>query len=408
MYQLVRNVVDAVWQAPGVPDRTPIPRRLRRKLWIAWAAGLVITGFTFGMFSATYFPLSEENHIEAAAGLPVSLLQTLPLLWAARAPLVAWRVMLVGMAVAVFVPVSSGWPWAPGACIAFALVLFYLSYVHERRLVVGATAVSVGVIWLPGALVSQMDPVIALLALAVFTVPPVLGDSIRARRTAELSLAVSEEERRGETMRRAVLEERSRIARELHDIVAHHMSVIAVQAEAAPYRMPDLPEQAVQTFGTIRVAAKEALTETRRVVGLLRSTDAAAERAPQPHLARIEELIGEARGAGMAVGFRVDGSPAPVPAGVGLSAFRIVQESLSNARRHAPGAWVQVHVGYDESEISLLIKNGSSRSPVEREEGREPGHGLLGMRERVTLLGGSLSAEPDADGGFTVRAVLPL
>ncbi|MEV5828507.1 histidine kinase [Spirillospora sp. NPDC052242] len=214
-----------------------------------------------------------------------------------------------------------------------------------------------------------------------------------------------------ERQRRALLEERARIARELHDVVAHHMSVVAVQAEAAPYRVPDVPDELARSFTVIRENALEAIDELHRVLGLLREGDGpaagpAADAAPQPTLDGLDGLVDGLRATGLAVELRVSGRrPATTPA-LEVSAYRIVQEALSNVLRHAPGAAAQVVVAHRPDRVELTIDNGPpARAP--QPPPRRTGHGILGMRERAAMLGGELAARPRPDGGFTVTAVLP-
>jgi signal transduction histidine kinase len=205
--------------------------------------------------------------------------------------------------------------------------------------------------------------------------------------------------------RNAVLTERARIARELHDVVAHHMSLIAVQAETAPYRLPAAEAEAVRgEFAALSAAAREALTEMRKLLGVLRS-DSPAELIPQPRLEDLPGLVDVARRAGASVTLRMPERHGPLLPSVGLTAYRIVQESLSNAGRHAPGAAVSVLVETEPLAVRLKIRN--EPSAAERPRANGTGHGLAGMRERVALLGGSLEAGPEPDGGFAVRAVLP-
>jgi len=207
-----------------------------------------------------------------------------------------------------------------------------------------------------------------------------------------------------------VLEERARIARELHDVVAHHMSLVAVRAETAPYRLAGLDDAVRGEFGSLSETAREALSDMRRLLGVLRY-DQPAGRSPQPRLSDLPELIETSRKAGVPV--RLAAPPAlEVPSGVGVCAYRIVQESLSNAGRHAPGAAVTVTVDHDVDAVLLRVANGPAE-PVDLVEigagpAPGPGHGLTGMRERVALLGGSLSAGPSPDGGFVVSALLPI
>lgn len=227
----------------------------------------------------------------------------------------------------------------------------------------------------------------------------------------------------GERSQRTLLEERARIARELHDVVAHHMSVIAIQAEAAPYRVSDPPEELARSFSTIRENAVEALTELRRVLGVLRSDSDDLggldhRDAPQPTLARLGELVDNVRAAGLTVETVVTGTPRGLPAGVELSAFRIVQEALSNVLRHAPGSEVRIEIGYVLTGVGVTVRNGPPPEhavPVPAPPGTQPGgplgpsggHGLLGMRERAHMTGGELTAEVTPDGGYEVVAFLP-
>ncbi|MBE1537642.1 sensor histidine kinase [Actinomadura algeriensis] len=209
-----------------------------------------------------------------------------------------------------------------------------------------------------------------------------------------------------ERQRRALLEERARIARELHDVVAHHMSVVAVQAEAAPYRVAEVPDELARGFAVIRANALEAIDELHRVLGLLRAGDGPADSAPQPTLDGLDGLVDGLRATGLAVDLRVSGDrPATTPA-LEVSAYRIVQEALSNVLRHAPGADVEVVLAYRPDRIELTVGNGPSPGAPEPPAGG-PGHGILGMRERAAMLGGELAARPGPDGGFTVTAVLP-
>jgi signal transduction histidine kinase len=296
-------------------------------------------------------------------------------------------------------------------------------------------------------------PIRLTIALAVLTAA-LYG--IRAWGRDRQRLAAQTQQTRHQRERNAVLEERARIARELHDVVAHHMSMIAVQAETAPYRLAakpgmagaaGLPEPVIEEFAALGQAAREALIEMRRLLGVLRTPDnskkrdsatalgtaaaagaaaaaeaqAAAALAPQPRLDDLPELVATARRAGAAVTLQMPGTGEKLPASVGLTAYRIVQESLSNAARHAPGARISVTVEEAPPYVRITVTNeppatgqphaDGTPQPRENEENEEnapAGHGLAGMRERVALLGGQLRAGPEPGGGFAVRAVLPM
>ncbi|MBN6054228.1 sensor histidine kinase [Nonomuraea sp. RK-328] len=248
----------------------------------------------------------------------------------------------------------------------------------------------------------------AVFAVPIFLIATVTGAALRGRRVARARLVEQEVLTAEERARRTVLETRNRIARELHDVVAHHMSVISIQAQVAPHLVKDPPRELTENLAGIRENAVEALTELRRILGVLRSEDAEADglrHSPQPTLDRLDELIGNVRGAGLAVTVETAGEPRPLSPGVELSAFRIIQEALSNVLRHAPGAQVRVGIGYLPAALAIRVANTAPERPAPPANG--PGHGLLGMRERTAMLGGELVAGPASDGGFEVTAILP-
>ncbi|TXK43817.1 sensor histidine kinase [Nonomuraea sp. C10] len=199
--------------------------------------------------------------------------------------------------------------------------------------------------------------------------------------------------------------ERARIARELHDVVAHHVSMVAVQAESARLAVPGMPAAGAERLSAIGDTARAALTEMRRLLGVLRE-DTEVERRPQPGLTLEEliELVDESRDAsGSATRLILGGTPVPLDPGVELAAYRIVQEALTNARRHAPGAAVDVELRYDGDGLLLLIRDNGGTLPTDP----DGGFGLAGMRERATAAGGDLRAGPAEGGGFLVEAHLP-
>ncbi|MEU8799538.1 sensor histidine kinase [Spirillospora sp. NPDC048819] len=201
---------------------------------------------------------------------------------------------------------------------------------------------------------------------------------------------------------RAVSRERARIALELHDTVAHHMSLTIVRAEAALRNVADLPDAARQALEAVRDDARAALADTRRIVGSLRAGDAGAR---QPGLDRLGELVGGARGSGLLVSSTVAGVPRPLSPCVDLAAFRIVQESLSNAVRYAPGACVSVEIRYGLGALTASVADDGARTASAAPPGG--GHGLAGMRERAGMLGGTVKAGPREGAGWSVVAELP-
>jgi signal transduction histidine kinase len=229
----------------------------------------------------------------------------------------------------------------------------------------------------------------------------------RNRRTAELTARAERAERERETeARAAAAEERARIAREMHDVVAHSLSVMVVQAGAAEAMLDADPERARRPLAAVQQTGRSALTELRRMLGVLREmADEGPGLAPQPGLSALDELARQVREAGLPVNVRVEGEPRPLPPGIDLSAYRIVQEGLTNALKHAGPATAEVVVRYGPRELELVVRDdGRGRGP----SANGGGHGLLGMRERVALYGGDLTAGPRPEGGFALAARLPL
>ena len=331
---------------------------------------------------------------DAAAVLGVLLLSS-------RYPLLAWRIGYVAL---LLVPLLSPNHAIKAPLSIAVLVCYWVAGLRHGR----ATAWAMWLLNLLPVWVlmrGQERPLLTTLALLVVQIA--LDATIVSRRTGH-ALAEQIAQSELDEARRALLEERTRIAREMHDVVAHHMSLIAVQAETARYRLDDLSEGAKNEFAAVSATAREALNDVRRLLGVLRS-DGPAERAPQPQLADVATLVDASRRAGVSVELSMPANGAAVSHAVGLCAYRIVQEALSNASRHAPGAWVQVAVERDPDLLRLNIVNGPTATArdVSSERGRN-GHGIVGMKERVAILGGSLSAEPNILGGFIVSAILPL
>lgn len=349
------------------------------------------------------------NRMAAALGVA----QALPLLLALFTPLLAWWLSLAVAIAAALAARSAGSPalWPDPTLLVYLAALAVVGLrVRPRVLIelwlltVAAGAVLTATV--PGRVGSPDLLEIAGLAGTVLIASGSLRALVETRRRLAEQTSISESERH----RRALLEERARIARELHDVVAHHMSVIAIQAEAAPYRVAEAPPELTGSFAAIRTNALEALTELRRVLGVLRDDGVGDGRgtAPQPTLDRLQELADNGRAGGLAVTTRVSGDVRPLPGGVELSAYRIVQEALSNAMRHAPGSEVQVDIRYETDAVAVRVTNGPSPTPpADPVPAVAGGHGVLGMRERAAMLGAELVVGPEADGGYAVTAVLP-
>jgi signal transduction histidine kinase len=213
-------------------------------------------------------------------------------------------------------------------------------------------------------------------------------------------------------MTEAVEQERARIARELHDVVAHSLSVIVVQAAAERRALAHSTVDVASieaVLGSVERTGREALVDLRRLLGLLRQVDVPLELAPQPTLEQLDGLIEQARDAGVAVELQLEGERFPVPAGVELTAYRIVQESLTNVLKHAHAHRVVVRLCYRRNELEVSVSDDGSGAPADAElDGVGAGHGLLGMRERVSIFGGTVAAGASPDGGWTIRALLPV
>ncbi|BCJ38256.1 two-component sensor histidine kinase [Actinocatenispora thailandica] len=375
-------------------DRVPGQRRPR-----GWPllVGAVLT---------VLFALVTTNQVRAEFGAtsPLAplggLLLALPIVLLVRWPLMAWR--LTVLTILAMLPVWHGrdWPVQPFQVILYLAAIVAVGLRHSRAVLAWVWAVTMVLVWLLLYPVNADNAIAAtVLSTLLLLAVGAIGSLLSARR----QLAVETRRTEAEQQRSAVLTERARIARELHDVVAHHMSLIAVQAETAPYRLPGLPTAADDEFAAIGTAARQALGEMRRMLGVLRA-EQPAERTPQPGLAELPALLHQARRAGAEIELRNGGTPRPVPVAVDVSGYRIVQEALSNARRHAPGAPVTVRLEYRPGALAIEVVNAAPDAPP---VAGEPGHGLLGMRERATMLGGTLSANPTPDGGFRVAAVLP-
>ncbi|MEU8350961.1 sensor histidine kinase [Streptomyces sp. NPDC048845] len=244
-----------------------------------------------------------------------------------------------------------------------------------------------------------------LISIGIFAAVSV-GDAVHGRDEARRERAVAQTELIRLERQKAAEQERLAIARELHDIISHSVSVIAVQAESATYTTPDISPQAREGFQHIAASSREALNELRQLLNVLRSSDTGStSRVPQPTLGRLDELLAQHRAGGDTVRIEVSGTRQQLPAFIELTAFRIVQEALTNVRRHAPGTRADVGLHYRDDHFTVRISNDGPR-PSPAPTGT-PGHGLAGMQERVTLVGGSLHYGRGPAGGFVVEAKLP-
>ena len=384
---------------------SPRPRWLcRGRFDLVEVADVIVALICFGVANSWLTNLNHAEHTRYGAGTLVltAFVTSAPLVLRSRAPLTAWlaeSLAIVATSVALLPrALTSAEMYIPGSLLIYGLCLYAVTVRCKPRIVVAVAAATI-----VGDAV--LDWPTATAALFLTAIPLLLGTLVRMHRNSARQLAEQERRHSGE---RALLQERQRIARELHDVVAHHMSVIAIQAEAAPYKTADPPAELVECFGEIRTSALTGLGELRRLLGVLRTGTPGT--APQPGLADLDALLESARSGGVTVTATSSGDPVPLPDGVDLSAYRIVQEALSNAMRHAPGSRVSVRLTYRPDSLVLEVRNDRGPGSADRATASSGhgGHGIVGMRERAAMLGGSLRAGPTDDGGFAVTAVLPV
>src|SRR5215472_1821861 len=331
--------------------------------WVGWAL-LAVSAIVGAAISA-------RGHAGMFGWLTVVLAVSAAIPLAPRYPLLAWRIGVLAVLLAPLIPGQNHVDTGYYVILMVTIAVAGLRYGPPRLWWIAALSLVPVWLWTPGQPADWTYPLRVTGVVAAVTVAAygagrwrrdraALAAQVReARRQAELASHHAELARQ-RAERSAVLEERARIAREMHDVVAHHMSMIAVQAETAPYRVPGLPEGAQAEFAALSAAARDALTDMRRLLGVLRQSgepggEDAIERAPQPGLADIPALVDTARRAGAEVTLRMPGPATDVPPVVGLTAYRIVQESLSNAGRHAPGAPISVTVEQVAGSVRLNV-----------------------------------------------------
>ena len=383
-------------------------RRLERR---QWAFDLTVALFFLVMGIATTMELGEGptqfSREEDIFHIGFIVLLTVPLALRRVYPVPAFAIVLLAWVADRGLDYPET-PAAAGVAVAFYSIGAELD--RRRSFRIGGTAAVAMVGWAGlGVVLLESVPIAALFTTLIATLTPLLlGREIheRRRRVEELEeRALRAEQEREERARLAVSEERTRIARELHDVVAHQMTVMTLQAEGARRIASDADPRIAEALETIRHAGHEALAEMRRTVGLLRTTDDDPEIRPLPRLADVDELVGQIRSAGVAVEMEIKGNPRPLADGAELSAYRLVQESLTNSLRHGgPNVTAHVLITYGEDTLNVSISDdgrGSTRSD-------NGGHGIIGMRERVAILGGEFDAGPNPGGGFRVRASIPL
>jgi signal transduction histidine kinase len=289
-----------------------------------------------------------------------------------------------------------------------ALAVFVLfGLVRDRTQAIAGLAFGIGVT----AIISHSDPegslagfaLTSIVFTAAWTIGFALGQKFQEADEAKERLARAERER-AEQARLSVAEERTRIARELHDVVGHSVSVMTVQASAARRLLRPHQEKEREALLVVEQTGREALAEMRRMVGVLRRPEEAPALAPQPTLERLDRLIAQTREAGLPVELRIEGEPQPLAASIDLTAYRLVQEGLTNTIKHARAEHAAVVVRYGDGHVELTVTDDGTGDGG----GDSGGHGLVGMRERVSVYGGELEAGPLPAGGYRLHARLPV
>jgi signal transduction histidine kinase len=394
--------------------RPPLLQRITPRQWFLTDIGLSAL-FLVGSFTSLFVGNHGKDRPHHVVLLAAALcVVTLPLALRRRYPIPVLVVVTGGLAAAfVLGQTFAGVP-------VVALALYIVATHYERRTSVIALCIVEGVLLAAFGIAAIVhatdgsDTSNIIVAGAAWFV----GDSVRARRAYVAGLAVQSEERQRREVERAersIAEERLQIARELHDIVAHSLSVIAIQSGVGGHVLDMQPEEARKALAAVEMTSRSALEELRRVLGVLRRDDSdSPSLTPAPGIDDIDELLIQFRSAGVEVEFQQSGERMELPPSLDLSVYRIVQEALTNVTKHARGAPATVHVHFEDGAVSVNVFDegfyypNSGNSMPRADEGARARHGIIGMRERAAVFGGSLTAGPRHEGGFEVCAWLPL
>jgi signal transduction histidine kinase len=366
---------------------------------------------TAGMVEVVVELIVRRNDHEAPT---TTLWLAVPLAVVMIVPLYGWRRYPFAAPAALFV-IGALESFVDGLLVTFTLgtflavlaSVFLFGLLEDRRQSFAGIAIAYGA----ALIVTLNDPHqgwsdfagIALLFGITYLAAFAIGRKLEQATAAQERAERLEREREAEA-RAAVAEERARIARELHDVVGHSVSVMTVQASAVRRRLLPDQEQEREALEIVEQTGREALAEMRRLVGVLRRPEEGPALAPQPSLQHLDRLVAQARESGLPVELRIEGEPVQLPAGVDLTAYRLVQEGLTNAIKHARASKADVLVRYTDGTVELSVTDDGSGDG----DGGGGGHGLVGMRERVSVYGGELEAGPRPEGGYSLRARLPV
>jgi signal transduction histidine kinase len=349
---------------------------------------------------------SDAPTIALWIGVPLVVVMILPLFWWRRFRFAAPAALFAIGAIESF---SDGRlvTRTLGTFLAVLAAVFLFGLLEDRRQAVTGYAIAIaaaGVVTLndPAQGWSDFFGVVLIMTIA-WLCGFAFGWQLERTSAAQERAERLEREREAEALA-AVAEERARIARELHDVVGHSVSVMTVQASAVRRRLQPDQEQEREALEIVEQTGREALAEMRRLVGVLRRPEEAPALAPQPSLQHLDRLVAQARESGLPVELRIEGEPTPLPPGVDLTAYRLVQEGLTNAIKHARASKADVVVRYSDGKVEVSVTDDGSGDG----DGGGGGHGLVGMRERVSVYGGELEAGPRPEGGYSLRARLPV
>lgn len=335
--------------------------------------------------------------------------QTLPLIWRRRAPVPVLAVTIAGFMLDRALDYPGSW-----AVFGISVAIYTVGAQLEprRSLLVAGIAIDVVILWtVVGIFVNDVEPLAIVSEIAILGFPLLLGRETHHREQRMVALetrAVRAELEREQRAAEAVVKERTRIARELHDVVAHEITVMTLQTAGARRVLDDRPEQAAEAMKSAEDAGHRALTEMRRLLGMLRTADPAAV-MPQPGLGALPSLVEQMESAGLPVAVSLEDSDRPLPVGIDLNAYRIIQESLTNTLKHGgPNASARIAVRFDGSALLLEVTDDGRGAAAAVPSGGNGGQGLLGMHERVALLDGTFQAGPRPGGGYRVAARIPI
>jgi signal transduction histidine kinase len=419
MLRILRD--NAPSERPPPPDPSPAPRRLVPVSW--WPRVDVLLGV--GCFAAVELAILTDSELGSPERLVAALLAalaTLPLVARRRFPIATFTVIVAAVTAIKIVitwdappdlptPRPTTYETPPALSIAALVALFSVAENAPLRQAIPAAAASViAAVAADTVIMDRFGGVAVVLVFgffAAFAVVPGRGVRLLRRQADQLRILTARLERERSARRRlAIVEERTRLARELHDAIAHGVSVMVLQAGAAERVLASAPDTAHEATRAVQDVGRTVLDEVRRLLGVLGGGELDRPGGP-PGLAELDALLTDVRGAGLPVELHVYGTSDQLPAGMAASAYRVIQESLTNALKHAGTVPTSVTLRYDPDVLTVEVVNASGDHEA-GPTGRHAGHGLIGMRERVALYDGELDAGPRPTGGFAVRATLPL